>query len=170
MEQRIHIFDANLQSQLLFDFAQKSKTKSQEYFKFVANKKALMTIIYGQWNKARKIEIALGATYDVDCQDRNLIEFLKWVRTVCFGSNDGRLSFGPYKQVVTVKLMNNYSNNKPHDPHGFKEEVKIKYNVVKAVVGKLPNGTGAMIEFLGGAVPALDWVAYCAMFPVDKLV
>ena len=32
-----------------------------------------------------------------------------------------------------MKLMNNYSNNKPHNPHGFKEEVKIKYDAVKAV-------------------------------------
>ena len=60
--------------------------------------------------------------------------------------------------------MNNYSNNKPHDPHGFKEEVKIKYDVVKVIAG---NGTAAMIELLGIDRPALDWVAYCAMPPVD---
>ena len=45
--------------------------------------------------------------------------------------------------------MNNYSNNKPHDPHDFKEEVKIKFDAVKAVAGMFPNGTGAMIELLG---------------------
>ena len=36
VEQRIYVFDANLQSKLLLDFDQKSKIKSQEYSKFVA--------------------------------------------------------------------------------------------------------------------------------------
>ena len=62
----------------------------------------------------------------------------------------------PYKQVIAVKLMNNYSNNKPHDPHGFKEEVKIKYDVVKTVAGRFLNETAAMMELLGAAVPAID--------------
>ena len=59
--------------------------------------------------------------------------------------------------------MNSYSNNKPHDPQGFKEEVNIKYNAVKAVVRKFPNGTGVMIELLRAEVPTLDWVNYCAL-------
>ena len=66
--------------------------------------------------------------------------------------------------------MNNYSNNKPHDPHGFKEEVKIKYNAVKVVAGKFSNGTPAMLELLGAERLALDWVAYCAIPPIDQLV
>ena len=65
--------------------------------------------------------MALITIYNTDCQAGNLIKFLKQVRTVCFGSNDKGLSFGPYKQVGAVKLMNNCSNNKPYDPHGFKE-------------------------------------------------
>ena len=52
--------------------------------------------------------------------------------------------------------MNNYSNNKPHDPHGFKEEVKIKYDAVKAIAGKFPNRTAAMLAVLGATVQAID--------------
>jgi len=52
--------------------------------------------------------------------------------------------------------MNNYSNNKPHDPHDFREEVKIKYDVINAMIGTFPNGTGAMVDLLGAAVPAQD--------------
>ena len=59
-------------------------------------------------------------------QNGNITEFLKQIRTVCFISNDGGLSFDPYKQVISSKSMNNSSNNKPHDPNGFKEEIKIK--------------------------------------------
>ena len=50
------------------------------------------------------------------------------------------------------------------------KKVKIKYNTAKAVVGKFPNRTGAMIKLLRPAVPALDWVAYFVMPPVDQLV
>ena len=66
--------------------------------------------------------------------------------------------------------MNNYSNNKLHDSHGYKEEVKIKYDAVKAVVGRFPNGTAAIMELLGAKRPALDWVAYCVIPPADQLV
>ena len=83
----------------------------------------------------------------MDCQAGNIINFLKQLCTACYGSDNGGLSFKPYKQVVSVKSLNNFSDAKPNDPHGFKEEIKIKFDAVKAVVEKFPNGTGAMIEF-----------------------
>ena len=64
--------------------------------------------------------------------------------------------------------MNNFSNAKPNDPHGFKEELKIKYDAVLAVVGKFLNGTGPMLELFAAEVPALDWATYCAMDVVDQ--
>ena len=48
LEKEAHIFNTTLQTQLFFsNFDQKSKIKSQEYFNFIADKKALITIIYG---------------------------------------------------------------------------------------------------------------------------
>ena len=79
--------------------------------------------MFRQCNKATKTEITLGANYNVDCQAGRLIKFLNQLHIVCFESNNGGLSYGPYKQVIVMKLMDNYSNNKPHDPHGFKVEV-----------------------------------------------
>ena len=76
MEQRTHVSDATLQKQLLLEYNQNSKIKFQEFFKFVADKKALMTIIFGHCDKATKTEITPGANYNVDCQAENLIEFL----------------------------------------------------------------------------------------------
>ena len=128
-----------------------------------------MTIIFGLCNEATTTEIALGATYNVDCQAGNLIKFLKQTHTVYFRSNDKRLSFTSYKQVVAAKSTNNYSNNKPHDPHSFKEEVKIKYDAAKAVVRRFPNGTGATMELLGATVPPIDWVEYCQLTSVKQL-
>ena len=51
--------------------------------------------------------------------------------------------------------MNNFSNAKPNDPHGFKEELKIKYDAVLAVVRKSPNGTGPILALLAAETPAL---------------
>ena len=66
-----------------------------------------------------------------------------------------------------MKTLNNYSNNKPHDPHGFKEEVKIKYFAVKVITGKFPNGTAVMMILFAAVAPAIDWAEYYALTP-DK--
>ena len=46
LEQTI-VTNANLQKQLLSDYKRNSKNKSQEYNKFLADKKSLITILYG---------------------------------------------------------------------------------------------------------------------------
>ena len=75
------------------------------------------------------------------------------------------------KQVVAIKSMNNYTNNKPHDPHGFKEQVKIKYEATKTIARKFPNGTVALMELLSNAhLAALDWAGYCALPEANQLV
>ena len=42
-----HVFDTTLQKELLSEYKRNSKIKSQEYSKFLANKKTLITIIFG---------------------------------------------------------------------------------------------------------------------------
>ena len=44
--------NANLQKQLLSDYERNSKLKSQEYSKFLQDKKSLITILYGQCDEA----------------------------------------------------------------------------------------------------------------------
>ena len=148
MMERTQVFDTNLQKEWISEYERDSKNKSQEYAKFLAEKKALITILFGQCDEATKTKIALGATYAVYGQTGRLVEFLKRHRTDCFGSDYGGLPYMPYKQVVAVKLMNNYNNNEPNDPHGFKEQVKTKYEANKGIAGKFPNGTAALMELL----------------------
>ena len=69
-----------------------------------------------------------------------------------------------------MKVLNNYSNNKPHDPHGFKEEVNIKYDTVKAITGRFPSRTATMMVLLVAAAPAIDWVGYCTLTPDKQLI
>ena len=66
--------------------------------------------------------------------------------------------------------MNNYSNNNPYYPHGFKVEVKIKYDAIKAIAGNFPTRTVVMMALLKQNLPALTWVNYCAMVPVDQFI
>ena len=112
-----------------------------------------MTIINGQCDDATRTEIALCDDCEIFRNDGELIRFLAIVRKVCYGSDDIVLSFKPYKIAVAVKSLNNFTNANPNDPHGFKEELKIKYEAVLAVVGKFPNGTGPMLELLKAETP-----------------
>ena len=111
-------------------------------------------IIFGGYNEANKTKIALGATYTADRQAGRLVEFIERLRTVYFVIDNGGLSYGPYKHVIADKLMNNYTNNKPHNPHGFKEQVKIKFKAIKAIAGKFLNVTAVLMELLSRTQPA----------------
>ena len=74
---------ANLQKQLLLDYELKLKIKTQEWTKFTADKKSLITIIYGQCNHTTRTKIALGINYAADQDTGNIINFLKRLRTIC---------------------------------------------------------------------------------------
>ena len=157
MMEQTHVIDANVQQELLSEYGRNSKNKSQEYAKFVTDKKSLLTILFGQCDAATQTEIALGATYTADRNAGRLLTFIEQVQTVCFGSDDGGLSYGPYKRVVAISLLNTCTNNKPQDPHGYKKKVKIKYKSTKAIVGKFPNETAVLMELLSKAPELLDW-------------
>ena len=54
-----HVFDANLQKELLLEFEQNSQIKSQEFSKFVADKKALITLYLGNATKQQRQKLLL---------------------------------------------------------------------------------------------------------------
>ena len=103
-----------------------------------------------------KTEIALGDKFTEDRDGGRLLAFIERLRSICFGGNDGGLSYAPYKQVVPINSLNTYTNNDPNDPHGFKEQVKIKFETTKAIVGRFPNGTAALMHLLSNAETPLD--------------
>ena len=145
---KTHVFNANPQKQLLLEYNLKSKTKSQEWAKLTTNKKALTTIICGQCNDETMTKLALRTNYIANCNARNLINFLQRLNVICYESDDSGLSHKPYKIAVAVKLLHNYSNPEPNNPHRFKEDLKIKYKATLAIVGKFPNETGVMEQLL----------------------
>ena len=44
--------------------------------------------------------------------------------------------------------MNNFSNQKPTDPHSFKYELKTKFQASLALANRFPNGTVFMEEMV----------------------
>ena len=82
-----------------------------------------------------------------------LLVFIEQLRAICFGGDDSGLSYPPYKQVVAIKSLNTYTNNDTNDPHGFKEQIKIKYKATKAIVRRFPNGTATLPHLLSKAKP-----------------
>ena len=60
VHEKTHVFNPNLQKQLLSEHDMKCKLKLQEWSKPLANKRSLMTIIYGQCNNATRTKIDFG--------------------------------------------------------------------------------------------------------------
>ena len=94
--QQTHVTDANLQKELLSQYKRNSKNKSQEYAKFLADKKFSITILFGQCDEATQTKIAFGTNYTENRDARRLLAFIEQMHTVCFGGDDGGLSYGPY--------------------------------------------------------------------------
>ena len=170
MMAQAHVRDATFQKELLSEYKHSSKNKSQEYAKFLADKKSLITILFRQCDEATQTKIALWDTYTADRDAGILLAFIERMRTVCFGGDTGGLSYGPYKQVVAIKSLNTYTNNGPQAPHGFKEQINTKYESTKAIARKFPNRTAALMEILSKTEVPLDWAGYCALSEEDQPV
>ena len=82
MQEKSHVFNPNLQKQLLSEHDIKCKLKLGEWSKLLANKRFLMSIIYGQCDNATRTKIALGTNYETVCANDELINFLTILQTV----------------------------------------------------------------------------------------
>ena len=169
MVQQTIVTNVNLQKQLLSEYKRNSKKKSQEFCKFLQDKNSLIRILFGQCYKATQTEIILGDNYTEDCDRGRLLAFIERLRAIFFGGDNVGQSYALYKQVMAIKSLNTYINNDTNDPHGFKEQVKIKYEATKAIVGRYPNGTATLTHLLSKVEPALDWDGYCALPAARRL-
>ena len=76
VQEKTHVFNPNLQKQLLSEHDIQCKLKLGEWYKLLADKKSLMTIIYGHCDDATRTEIALRTDYEIICTNAELIRFL----------------------------------------------------------------------------------------------
>ena len=128
-----------------------------------------MTLISGQCEDATLTKLALRTTYEVNCNKRNLVNFLNRLELTCYESNDNGLSYKPYKVVVAVNSLYSSTNLRADDPHGFKEEVKVKQHATMAIVGKFPNGIAFVEQLLKEDAPSKTWDDYCVLGSNDQL-
>ena len=109
------------------------------WHKYTTNKKAIMTLVCRYCNETILTKLALRTTYEINRNDGNLVNFLDRLGFVCYQSNDSGLSYTPYKGIIEVKLSFNFTNPRPEDPHGYKEELKVKHSATTPIVRKFPN-------------------------------
>ena len=71
----------------------------------------------------------------------------------------------PTRRLLQLNHIHNFTNSKPEDPHGYKVELKVRYNATTAIARKLPNRTGFLVKLLTKETVPLDWNNYCRMIP-----
>ena len=87
----------------------------------------------------------LVASYAKARKDGNIVAFLQLLRDICNGSDDGGLSYHPFKAVVALKSLCNFTNPDLGNPHLFKKELRTKYEATKAICGLFPFGTETLV-------------------------
>ena len=163
MKQQTLVFDANLKKKLLSECKRDSRIQSHEYSKFLANKKALITIIFGKCNKAIKTKLLLERVLQRTAkQEDSLISLTKHAIFVLVAKMLPIIH--ALQASCSIEVVAQLQSNKLHDPHDFKEEVKIKYNAIKAIYRKFPD-VAVMMTLLAAAAPpidCMDWIL-CAI-------
>lgn len=115
-------------------------------------------------------KLALGTTYEADCNAGNLVNFLDQIWFVCYQNNDNSLFYTPYKGVTAIKVLFCFVNHRLDDSQGYKEELKVKYSVTMTISGKFPNWTGFLEYLLAKEVAPLNWVDYCALSEANWII
>lgn len=74
------------------------------------------------------------------------------------------LSYGPFKTIVAVKALLNFTNQNDTQLNGFKEDTKIKCAVTKAIVGSSPVEL-RLFSFVLQSFPTIPEVARGGTYP-----
>ena len=168
------VTDKPLQKVVMGAYEQKVCEKEMQWNHCVEHKKLLIDAVWGQLDDNTQAEMELFAKYQDNRDNGNIIvEFLKSLRDICNGSDDGGLSYHPLKVIVALKSLNLYSSQDVTNVHYYKKELKVKYEATNAICGKFPFGTEALVYVMvnfnsAGGVAANDFAAYCTMSDVNK--
>ena len=91
------------------------------------------------------------------------MNFLNQIQVIYYKNDDCGLSYTPYKGVVTIKSLYNFTNPRPEDPYGYKKELNVKYSARTAIAVKFPNATGFLEYLLAKEETPLSWNHYCGL-------
>lgn len=148
MRDKVVITDETLRDSKMKEWDSTHKYEQKRWEKCQEDKKSLITIICGQLDDGTLNELEISEGYDKAVEKGDLVAILKMLNKIAYGTNDGGMSFMPYKSTLALKSLLNFSNEKPSDPHTFKEELKTKFQATLAITNRFPNGTVYMEEML----------------------
>ena len=148
------VTDETKQKMVLGKYERKVRELEKKWNKCQEDKKLVMAMIWGQLDDDTQAQMILVASYAQARKDGDIVTFLESLRDICNGSDDGGLSYQPFKAVVAIKGVCNFTNPDVSNPHLYKKELKIKYDAMKAICGKFPFGTETLVfvmkNFTGG--------------------
>ena len=139
------VTDEAMQKIVMGKYERKVRELEKKWNKCQEDKKLVIAMIWGQLDDDTQAQMILVASYAQARKDGDIVTFLKLLRDICNGSDDGGLSYQPFKAIVAIKGVCNFTNSDVSNPHVYKKELRTKYEAMKAVAGRLPFGTETLV-------------------------
>ena len=121
------VFDETIQKVVMGKYERKIREKEKEWYRCVQHKKLLIDAVWGQLDDATQAQMELAPDYLKHREDGDIADFLNSLRDICNGSDDGGLSFLPFKTVLALKSLHLFLTQDVTNVHHFKKELKVKY-------------------------------------------
>ena len=143
-----------------------SKAKQEEYRKFESDKKICLSTAELQWCTGTIDTMETMPEYTTIKKNRDLIESLKLLQSICFANKDGGNTFRPYKNI---KIRERHLSHKMNDRTActYKEDVKTNFESSLAIAGHFPFGTCSLELILGKENKT--WKHYLRMSEKDQV-
>ena len=144
------------------------KEKEKKWNNCQRDKKSVITVIRGQLDDDTLAELELSTGYELASENADIVTILNNLKAICFGGDDGGISFKPMSCMIAIKSLHNFVNHNPKDVYQFKDDVKTKFGATKAVSGKFPNGTMCMEYLLKAQTTPQTFDDWRLMNDVDR--
>ena len=119
------VFDKNLQKIVMSKYKRNVQEKEKQWNWCQEHKKLLLAAVWSQLDDDTQAQMELSTNYDTHQEDGNIVEFLKLLRNICNGSDNGGLSYQPFKVASALKSLNLFSNQDVSNIHYFTKELKV---------------------------------------------
>ena len=139
------ITNETLQKIVIGKYKRTVQELEKKWYRCQEEKKLVIAMIWGQLDDDTQAQIIFAASYAKARKDGDIVAFLQLLRDICNGSDDGGLSYHPFKIVVAMKSLCNFTNSDVGNPHLYKKELRTKYDTTKAVCGHFPFGTETLV-------------------------
>ena len=100
------VFDENLQKIELGKYEREVREKEKQWNRCQEQKKLLMAVVWGQLDDDTQAQMELAKDYADHRKKGDIVAFLGLLRDICNGSDDGGLSYQPFKTMVAIKSLN----------------------------------------------------------------